>query len=107
MCALPRTGRTAALADDLLARRAPARPTNVRSAGPARGHSSARAREDNLVGVLLETRSSTLSEPARARTPLCDLDTWCDARFRDRRKMCGLQTMRHSNRPAGAGARSD
>eukprot|EP00966_Prymnesium_polylepis_P172197 3981585-Prymnesium_polylepis.1 len=33
--------------------------------------------------------------------------TWCDARFRDRRKRCGLQTMRLSNRPAGAVARSD
>eukprot|EP00966_Prymnesium_polylepis_P106872 2474700-Prymnesium_polylepis.1 len=34
VCALPRAGRSR-LADDLLAPRAPAFPTNVRNAGPA------------------------------------------------------------------------
>ena len=75
VCELTCPGRSR-LVDVLLAPRAPARPTNVRNAGPARCHSRARARENKLSGVLLETRSSTLSEPARAqcaRAPLCDL----------------------------------
>ena len=48
VCELPRAGRSR-LADDLLAPRAPARPTNVRNAGPARCHLSALARSGILV----------------------------------------------------------